>query len=194
VVTEPRPRRFVVALTGASGAIYGVRLLERLRNTPDVEIDLVVTRNAERILAIETDHTAAAVRALAHRVHAPDDLAAPIASGSCRTDGMAVVPCSIKTLSAIANCHAADLVSRAADVTLKERRRLVLAVRETPLHAGHLRQMLAAAEAGAILAPPMPAFWDRPATIDQLVDLAVDRILDLLGVEIPDGRRWNGPG
>lgn len=193
-MTEPRPRRFVVALTGASGAIYGVRLLERLRNTPDVEIDLVVTRNAERILAIETDHTAAAVRALAHRVHAPDDLAAPIASGSCRTDGMAVVPCSIKTLSAIANCHAADLVSRAADVTLKERRRLVLAVRETPLHAGHLRQMLAAAEAGAILAPPMPAFWDRPATIDQLVDLAVDRILDLLGVEIPDGRRWNGPG
>lgn len=187
------PTRIVVAVTGASGIVYGVRTLQRLRARGDVETHLVISRNAERVIRLETDGTPARIRRLAHRVWDADDLAAPLSSGSFRTAGMAIVPCSIKTLSAVANCHAADLVARAADVTLKERRPLVLVVRETPLHAGQLRQMLLAAQSGATILPPVPAFWARPRSIDDLVDQTVGRILDALGLDDPGLRRWSGP-
>jgi 4-hydroxy-3-polyprenylbenzoate decarboxylase len=182
----------VVALTGASGIVYGVRLLERLRAHKDVETHLVLSRNAERVMGLETDWTPARVRKLADRSYGMDDLAAPIASGSFPTMGMVVVPCSIKTLSAIANCHAADLVSRAADVTLKERRPLLLVVRETPLHAGQIRQLLLAAQSGATILPPVPAFYARPRSVADLVDQTVGKILDVLGFDEPSFRRWRG--
>jgi 4-hydroxy-3-polyprenylbenzoate decarboxylase len=183
-------RRFVVALTGASGIVYGVRLLERLRARRGIETHLVLSRNAERVIALETDLGLEEIRALAHRSWEPEDLAAPIAGGSFRTAGMAVVPCSIKTLSAVANCYAADLVARAADVTLKERRPLVLVVRETPLHVGQIRQLLLAAEAGATILPPVPAFWARPASVADVVDQTVGKILEVLGLDDPTYRRW----
>jgi len=185
-------RRLIVALTGASGIVYGVRLLERLRARHDVETHLVISRNAERVMGLETDWTPARVRKLADRSYGVDDLAAPIASGSFKTLGMVVVPCSIKTLSAVANCHAADLVARAADVTLKERRPLVLVVRETPLHAGQLRQLLLAAQSGATILPPVPAFYARPRSVADLVDQTVGKILDVLGFDEPSFRRWRG--
>jgi len=189
--SHERPR-LVVALTGASGIIYGVRLLERLRARKDVETHLVLSRNAELVMGLETDWTPAGVRKLADRSYGVDDLAAPIASGSFKTLGMVVVPCSIKTLSAVANCHAADLVARAADVTLKERRPLVLVVRETPLHAGQLRQLLLAAQSGATILPPVPAFYTRPRSVADLVDQTVGKILDVLGFDEPSFRRWRG--
>lgn len=184
--------RLVVALTGASGAALGIRLLERLRERGEVETHLVVSRNAERVLRIETGWTAARLRRLADHAWSPDELDAPIASGSFRTRGMVVVPCSIKTLSAVANCFAADLVARAADVTLQQRRPLVLVVRETPLHLGQLRQMVLAAEAGATILPPVPAFYARPRSVTDLVDQTVGRILDVLGYDDPRLRRWRG--
>ena len=186
-----RPR-LVVALTGASGAIYGVRLLQRLRARGDLELHLVISRNAERVLGLETDWTPGRLRKLADRAYEPEDVAAPIASGSFRTAGMVVAPCSIKTLSSVANCHAADLIARAADVTLKERRPLVLVVRETPLHRGQLRQMLLAAESGATILPPVPAFYSRPKSVGDVVDQTVGKILDALGLDDPHYRRWGG--
>jgi 4-hydroxy-3-polyprenylbenzoate decarboxylase len=182
----------VVALSGASGAVLGVRLLERLRERGELETHLVVSRNAERVLRLETGWTVPRLRKLADHAWGPEALDAPIASGSFRTRGMVVVPCSIKTLSAVANCFAADLVGRAADVTLKQRRPLVLVVRETPLHVGQLRQMMLAAQAGATILPPVPAFYAKPRSIADLVDQTVARILDALGIDDPLLRRWHG--
>ena len=192
VPRHPARPRLVVALTGASGAVYGVRLLQRLRARGDLELHLVISRNAERVLGLETDWTPARLRKLADRAYEPEDVAAPIASGSFRTAGMVVAPCSIKTLSSVANCHAADLIARAADVTLKERRPLVLVVRETPLHRGQLRQMLLAAESGATILPPVPAFYCRPKSVGDVVDQTVGKILDALGLDDPHYRRWGG--
>jgi 4-hydroxy-3-polyprenylbenzoate decarboxylase len=183
--------RIVVGITGASGAIYGVRLLERLAEQA-VETHLIATRWARVTIEHETDRAWADVKALADVVHAEGDQAASISSGSFRTDGMVIAPCSVKTLGAIANGFAHNLVCRAADVTLKERRRLVLAVRETPLHAIHLRNMLALSELGATIFPPTPAFYGRPATVDDLVDQTVVRILDQLGLDLPAASRWAG--
>jgi 4-hydroxy-3-polyprenylbenzoate decarboxylase len=190
--TRNPPLPLVVALTGASGAIYGIRLLQRLRALRAGPTHLVLSRNAERVLALETDWTVARLGKLADRVWEPEELAAPLASGSFRTRGMAIAPCSIKTLAAVAGCHAADLIARAADVTLKERRPLVLLVRETPLHPGHLRCMLEAAQSGATILPPVPAFYARPRSVADLVDQTVGKVLDLLGVDDPGYRRWDG--
>lgn len=187
---QVKRRRLVVGISGASGAIYGVRLLEVLAERPEVETHLVVSQAARLIIAHETERTIAQVEALADRVYAPDDLAAPIASGSFATDGMVVVPCSMKTLSAIAHSYTADLLSRAADVTLKEGRPLVLVVRETPLHLGHLRLMVQAAELGAVIFPPVPALYGRPQTVAELVDGTVGRVLARLGVENALYTRW----
>jgi 4-hydroxy-3-polyprenylbenzoate decarboxylase len=189
-ITEPK--RVIVALTGASGAIYGVRTLELLQSQPDIEIHLVMTPPARTTLEIETDWTSGQLEELAHHVHSSRDIGAPISSGSFRTSGMIIAPCSIKTLSAVANCFTSELVSRAADVTLKERRPLVLMVRETPFHVGHLRLMTQAAEMGAVVAPPVPAFYTKPQSIDDLVNHSVGRCLEHLGVEIPDLQRWTG--
>jgi 4-hydroxy-3-polyprenylbenzoate decarboxylase len=187
------PRRLVIAITGASGAIFGIRALELLRGVEDVETHVVVTRGARRTILEETDHTVAEVCALADHVHAEHDLGAAVSSGSFRTDGMLVAPCSIKTLSAIVNCYADNLVVRAADVTLKEGRKLVLLVRETPMHKGHLRLLLSAAENGATIMPPVPAFYHRPDTIEALVDQTVGRALDQFGFDLDVVRRWREP-
>ena len=185
-------KRLIVGISGASGATYGVRLLEALAERPEIETHLVVSPIARQIMAHETGRAVAQVEALADHVHAPDDLAAPIASGSFATHGMAIAPCSIKTLSAVAHSYAADLMSRAADVTLKEGRPLVLLVRETPLHLGHLRLAVRAAEIGAVIFPPVPAFYGRPQTIADLVDGTVGRVLARLGVENDLFTRWQG--
>ena len=187
-------RRMVVAITGASGAIYGIRALEILRDRPEVETHLVISDSGRATITQETRRSLAEVRSLADVVHPFRELGASIASGSFRTDGMLVAPCSIRTLSAIANCATGDLVSRAADVVLKERRRLVPLVRETPLHAGHLRLMLQATENGAIVMPPVPAFYAEPASIEELVDHTVGRALDLLGIDTELVNRWAGMG
>jgi 4-hydroxy-3-polyprenylbenzoate decarboxylase len=184
-------RRIVVGITGASGAIYGVRLLQRLADRPEIETHLILTAAASMTIGAETDFEPADVVGLAEYSYRPRDVGARIASGSFATAGMVVMPCSIKTLSAIANSYDADLVVRAADVTLKEGRPLILAVRETPFHQGHLRLMQQAAEAGAVIAPPVPAFYHRPKTIEELVDHFVDRVLDRLGIE-SGGREWQG--
>jgi 4-hydroxy-3-polyprenylbenzoate decarboxylase len=184
--------RVVVGITGASGAIFGVRLLERLHGCPGVELHLVVSRAGQQVLPRETGRTLEDLGALCHHCHDIDDLAAPLASGSFRTDAMVIAPCSVRTMSAIATGLTSNLLLRAADVTLKERRRLILLVRETPLHLGHLRTMTALAEMGAVLAPPIPAFYHNPSSIMDLVDHTLDRILDLLGLPPPDDRRWTG--
>ena len=183
--------RLIVGITGAWGAIYGVRLLERLSELP-VETHLIATRWARVTIEHETDWSWADVRALADVVHAESDQAAAVSSGSFRTDGMVVAPCSVKTLGAIANGFAHNLVSRAADVVLKERRRLVLAVRETPLHAIHLRNMATLSELGATIFPPVPAFYARPSSVDDIVDQTVLRILDQFELELPSSMRWAG--
>ncbi|HKY95660.1 MAG TPA: UbiX family flavin prenyltransferase [Kiloniellales bacterium] len=185
----PAPQRLIVGISGASGVIYGIKLLETLRSMP-VETHLVMSRSAEITLAHETGSKVAQVRALAHVVHENDDLAAPIASGSFRTLGMVVAPCSVKTLAEIASGATESLLGRAADVVLKERRRLVLMLRETPLTSGHIRNMLAVSEMGGIVAPPVPAFYARPATIDDLVRQSVGRVLDLFDLEAPGVARW----
>jgi 4-hydroxy-3-polyprenylbenzoate decarboxylase len=185
-------RRFVVGISGSTGAIYGVRLLEVLRATPEVETHLVISAPGKRTLLAETDRTVKEVEALAHAVHDNRDIGSALASGSFRTAGMAVVPCSIKTLSALANCYSDTLIARAGDVMLKEGRPLVAVVRETPLHLGHLRQMAALAEMGGIILPPMPAFYLRPKTIADIVDHTVARILDRLGVEHRLVPEWQG--
>jgi flavin prenyltransferase len=185
-------RRVIVALTGASGAVYGIRALEMLRELPDVETHLVLTKAARATIDHETDRTVADVRALADVVHSDGDLGAPISSGSFRTAGMLVAPCSVKTLSGIATSYDDTLVVRAADVVLKERRPLVLLLRETPLHAGHIRLMADVTASGAIVMPPVPAFYTRPVTIEDIVDHTVGRALDALGIETDHVQRWDG--
>jgi flavin prenyltransferase len=187
-------RRLVVAITGASGSIYGVRLLEALRKQKEVEIHLVVSASGKRTIAEETDLEVKDVEALAHVVYDDRDIGASLASGSFKTTGMVVAPCSIKTVSAFANCYADTLVARAGDVTLKEGRPLVAVVRETPLHVGHLRQMLAFAELGGIVLPPMPAFYTRPKTIDDIVNHTVARVLDRLELAHTLVPEWTGGG
>jgi 4-hydroxy-3-polyprenylbenzoate decarboxylase len=184
--------RLIVAITGSSGAIYGIRLLEALRAAPKVEVHLILSKGGRLTAALETGRKAKDIEKLAHHVHSDQDLAASIASGSFKTAGMIVAPCSMKTLSGIANSYADNLVVRAADVVLKERRRLVLMPRETPLHAGHCRLLLRAAEIGAIIAPPIPAFYGKPKTIDDLVNHSVGRVLDLFDIESSLVRRWKG--
>ncbi|WP_448189149.1 UbiX family flavin prenyltransferase [Azospirillum sp. sgz301742] len=183
------PTRLVVGISGASGVILGVRLLETLRRM-SVESHLVLSRAAEVTLAHETDLKAADVRALATAHYSPADIGAAIASGSFRTLGMIVAPCSIRSMSEIATGVTSSLLTRAADVTLKERRPLVLMVRETPLHVGHLRTMTQLAEMGAVLAPPVPAFYTRPQSLDDVIDHTVGRALDLFGLDSGTVRRW----
>ena len=192
--SKVRPRRLVVGISGASGAIHGVRLLEVLQPVDSIETHLVVSQAGKQTIALETDRSVAEVEGLADVVHRTGDIAAPLSSGSFTTAGMVVVPCSIKTLSGIAHSYADNLLIRAADVTLKDRRPLVLVVRETPLHLGHLRLMTQAAEMGAVIMPPMPAFYHRPESIHDIVDQTVNRILDLLDIEINDDlfTRWRG--
>lgn len=182
--------RLVVGITGASGVIHGIRLLEALRGRPDVETHLVLSKPAERTIVEETSWEISSVKALASVVHGIADIGAPIASGSFPTAGMAVVPCSIRTAAAIAYCNADNLLTRAADVTLKEGRRLVLVVRETPLHKGHLKALLAAADNGATILPPVPAFYTKPRTVEDVVDHTVGRILDQLGIAHELSARW----
>lgn len=183
-------KRLIVAITGASGVIYGVRALQMLRAEPSIETHVVITPSAVRTLAAETDYSLADVKALADRVYSHKDIGASISSGSYRTLGMLVAPCSIKTLSGIANCYNDELVVRAADVCLKERRRVVLMLRETPLHAGHIALMDQATRNGAILMPPVPAFYHRPKSIDELVDQTVGRALDLFDIDLQVVKRW----
>jgi len=184
-------QRLIVAISGASGVIYGVRTLERLREI-GIETHLVMTRAAKITLSHETDLKVADVEALASVVHPADDVGASISSGSFRTLGMIVAPCSIRSLSEIASGVTSGLLARAADVVLKERRRLVLLVREAPLHGGHLKTMLAATEMGAIIAPPVPAFYFRPKSLAEVIDQTVGRSLDLFGLEVQGVRRWEG--
>ena len=190
-MTKTPPRRLVVGISGASGTIYGIRMLELLRGT-DIETHLVMSKSAELTLAYETDYKPKDVRALAAVNHPNADIGATISSGSFQTIGMVVAPCSIKTMSEIATGVTSTLMSRAADVVLKERRRLVLALRETPLHGGHLRTMTQLADMGAILAPIMPAFYNRPKTIDDIVNHTVGRLLDLFEIENAAVKRWHG--
>lgn len=187
-MTHPRPR-LIVGISGASGVVYGVRALELLR-AAGVETHLVMSRSAEITLAHETDLKVAQVKALADVVHAQQDIGAAISSGSFRTLGMLVAPCSIRSMSEIATGVTSGLLSRAADVVLKERRRLVLMLRETPLHTGHLRSMTQLSEMGAIIAPPVPAFYARPGSIEEMVDHSVGRMLDLFGIEAGTVKRW----
>lgn len=188
-------RRLVVGISGASGVIYGIRLLEVLRDVADVETHLVMSAAARQTIVLETDRPLADVDALADFVYKPGDIAASLSSGSFRTMGMVVVPASMGTLSDIAISSSDNLLARAADVTLKEHRRLVLVPRETPLHLGHLRLMTQIAEMGGIICPPVPAFYQRPETIGQIIDHTLSRILDLLEIELPSdlSRRWVGP-
>jgi 4-hydroxy-3-polyprenylbenzoate decarboxylase len=183
--------RLVVGISGASGAIYGVRLLEVLGQS-GVETHLVATAAARETIRLETSYTVEQVEALATQVYAVEDVGAAIASGTFKTSGMVVVPCSIKSMSAIAYAYGDNLLVRAADVTLKERRRLVLVVRETPLHLGHLRAMVRLTEMGAIVAPPAPAFYHRPKTLDDIVDHIVGKVLDLFGIEHDLYDPWQG--
>lgn len=184
--------QFIVGLSGASGVVYGIRLLEVLQQIEDVETHLVMSDSAKMNIAIETDYTANEVKGLADHFYSNKDIAATIASGSFRTAGMVIAPCSIKTLSAVANCYSDSLLVRAADVVLKERRKLVLVPRETPLHSGHCELMLKASQNGAIIAPPMPAHYIKPQTIDDLVNHHVGRILDLFDIDAELVKRWQG--
>lgn len=183
-------RRLVIGMTGASGVVYGVRALQVLREVGDVETHLVMSQGARLTLNYEMDMTVEDVKGLADVVHSERDLGASLSSGSFQTIGMLVIPCSIKTLSGVANAYSDNLIVRAADVTLKERRRLVLLVRETPLHAGHLRLMSQATEAGAVILPPVPAFYGRPETLDDVIDQTVGRSLDLFGIDTGRVHRW----
>ncbi len=190
-MTTETPRRLIVGISGASGTVYGIRMLELLRGT-DIETHLVMSKSAELTLAYETDYKTKDIRALATVNHPNTDIGATISSGSFRTMGMVVAPCSIKSMSEIATGVTSTLLSRAADVVLKERRRLVLAVRETPLHGGHLRTMTQLADMGAIIAPIMPAFYNRPKTVDDIINHTVGRLLDLFGIDNSAVKRWQG--
>ena len=186
-----RPR-LIVGISGASGAIYGARLLELLRPLP-VETHLVMSRTAEVTLALETELKPALVRSRADVAHAIGDMAASISSGSFKTIGMVIAPCSIRSMAEIASGVTTTLLSRAADVVLKERRRLVLMVRETPLHTGHLRTLTALSEMGAVIAPPVPAFYAKPRTLEEMIDQTLGRVLDLFGFETDVVKRWGEP-
>ncbi len=186
-------RRLVVGISGASGPQYGIRLLEVLRLAETVEAHLIISRAARRTIELETSMHVAAVEKLADVVYRPEDLAAAISSGSFLTDGMVVAPCSMKTLASIALGYGDDLLTRAADVTLKERRRLILLPRETPLSLVHLKNMLAAAEAGAVILPPVPAFYNGPTSVEDVVDHTIGKVLDMLQIEHALFRRWTGP-
>ena len=192
-MARTQTRRLIVAMTGASGVIYGVRALEFLRRLKTFEVHLIISPAATRTLVEETDYVPDDVRGLANVVHSHKDVGASIASGSFRTEGMLVAPCSVKTLSGIAHCYADDLVVRAADVCLKERRRLVLMFRETPLHAGHVALIDQATRNGAIVMPPVPGFYSRPKTVDDIVDQSVGRALDLFGIDAGVVARWTEP-
>lgn len=183
-------KRLIVAITGASGVIYGIRALELLRGCNDVETHVILSPSAARTIAEETDHSIEQVRALADTVYNHKDIGAAISSGSFRTEGMLVAPCSVKTLSGIANSFDEELVVRAADVCLKERRRVVLLFRETPLHAGHIELMAQATRNGAIVMPPVPGFYHRPRSVDDIVTQTVGRALDLFGIDPRVVKRW----
>ncbi len=185
--------RLIVGIGGASGPVYGIRLLEVLKKLGTVETHLVLSRTARRTIPIETDWTVSDVEGLAHHVYKPGDLAASIASGSFHTDGMIVAACSMKLLSAITHSYADDLISRAADVTLKEQRRLVLMPRETPLHKGHCKLMMDAMDLGAVIAPPMPSFYGRPKSLEEMIDHSIGRVLDLFQIDVGLAPRWTGP-
>lgn len=187
-------KRLIVGISGASGAIYGVRLLQVLRDVTDVETHLVMSAAARQTLALETDLSVRDVQALANVTHDTRDIAASISSGSFQTAGMVILPCSIKTLSGIVHSYTDGLLTRAADVVLKERRPLVLCVRETPLHLGHLRLMTQAAEIGAVIMPPVPAFYHRPQTLDHVINQTVNRVLDQFDISLPHDlfTRWQG--
>ncbi|HEV2572808.1 MAG TPA: UbiX family flavin prenyltransferase [Beijerinckiaceae bacterium] len=186
-------QRIIVGISGASGVVYGVRMLEVLRKA-GVETHLVMTKAAEMTLGYESDLKAKDVRDMADVAHPIADIGASISSGSFRTMGMVIIPCSIRTMSEIATGVTSTLISRAADVVLKERRRLVLAVRETPLHSGHLRTMLQLSEMGAIISPLMPAFYNKPQSVDDIIDHSVGRIVDLFGLDAGIVKRWKGDG
>lgn len=191
MMTTKTPRRLIVGISGASGIVYGVRMLEVLRET-GIETHLVMSKAAELTLVYEMDMKPKDVKALASHVHAQADIGASISSGSFQTMGMVVAPCSVRSMSEIASGTTGSLLSRAADVVLKERRRLVLAFRETPIHAGHLRTMLQLTEMGAIIAPVVPAFYNRPKTLDDVINHTVGRLLDLFGIEHKLVKRWQG--
>ena len=184
--------RLIVAITGSSGAIYGIRLLQALRSVPKIELHLVISKSGKLTIGLETGRSIGDVEAMADHVHSDQNLAATIASGSFKTAGMIVAPCSMKTLSGIVHSYTDNLVVRAADVVLKEGRKLVLMPRETPLHVGHCRLLLQAAEMGAIIAPPMPAFYNNPRTLEDAIDHSVGRVLDLLDIETGLVKRWKG--
>lgn len=187
-----RKRRLVVGVSGASGSIYAVRLLQALQPVAGIETHLIISNAGKRTLLLETDVSVAELHGLADRNYPASDIGAAVASGSFRTDAMVVIPCSMKTVSGIANCYSDNLLLRAADVALKERRRLVLVVRETPLHLGHLRLLTQVTEVGAVVLPPVPAFYTRPTTLDDVINHTVARVLDLLGIELEDdlAPRW----
>jgi len=185
-------KRLIIGISGASGAVYGVRMLQALRDVADVETHLVMSKMAHVTLAAEMDFAVSDVHALADVVHQPQDLAASISSGSFKTMGMIVAPCSMRSLAEIASSLTTGLLTRAADVVLKERRKLVLMVRETPLTTVHLRNMVTVSEMGGIIAPPVPAFYQRPETLDDMVDHTVGRVLDIFDIEHDLVRRWQG--
>mgnify|MGYP001437127941 FL=1 len=185
-------KRIVVGMSGSSGVIYGIRILEILKENPEIQTHLILSQAAKMNIAIETDWAAQDVEQLADEVHNNKNIGASIASGSFRTDGMIVVPCSMKTLSGIANSYAENLIIRAADVMLKERRRLVIVPRESPLHTGHCELMLKASHIGAIICPPAPAFYTDPKTVDDIINHSVARVLDLFDIESGNLKRWQG--
>jgi len=185
--------RLIVGITGASGVIYGIRLLELLRGLPEVETHLILSSGARLNIALETDWQPKAVETLADVVYSDNDLAAAISSGSFRTDGMVIIPCSMKTLSGVVNSYADNLIVRAADVVLKERRRLVLVPRESPLHVGHTRLLHEAATMGAVICPPVPGFYSNPQSVDDIINHSVGRLLDLFDLDCGVVNRWQGP-
>lgn len=189
-------RRLIIGITGASGVIYGIRLVEVLQDVSSVEAHLVMSSAAAQTIGLETSYSAANVEAMADVVYRFRDIAAAISSGSFRTAGMVIIPCSMKTLAGVALSYSDNLLLRAADVVLKDRRPLVLVPRETPLHLGHLRLMTQAAEIGAVVAPPMPAFYHQPQTIDDIINQTVNRVLDLFDIELEEElfQRWQGAG
>ena len=191
-MNQGTPRRIVVAITGASGVIYGIRTLELLGPLDGIETHLVISNSGKTTIGLETDRSLDEIESLADVVYGARDISAAISSGSFRTAGMIIAPCSIKTLSAVANSYSADLIARAADVMLKERRPLVLMVRETPLHRGHLRLLDQAAEAGAIISPPVPAFYNHPTDLNDVINHTVGRALESFDVDVGSLKRWHG--
>ena len=185
-------KRLIIGISGASGVIYGIRMLEVLKGK--LETHLILTEQAKQTLALETSITAGTVEALASFVHSNNDLSSPLASGSFLAQGMVIIPCSIKTLSAVANSYSQALIARAADVNLKERRRVVLVVRETPLHLGHIRLMARVTEMGGVIFPPLPAFYHRPETVSDIIDHSIGKLLDLFDIPHQLFRRWPGGG